>query len=170
MKLPVTSEGDVSQEEIEKLRLAMVKLQIGRRMQIRAFGRVFQISHLGENLHVQTEGRQENPGIVVNVPGVVQKIDPEVWGPKTWQRLHSQALVLDSPEDRKHLIRNLVIPCGECKTHWKEVLKEYPPILSGISTFFAWSVNVHNAVNRKLEKKEIGVNDAYIYWSQQLER
>lgn len=169
MKIPVITEGDVTGEEVEKLRLATGKMQLGQRMQIRAFGKVFQVKHLGENLYVQTEGKQENPGTVVSVPGVVQKIDPEVWGPKTWQRLHTQALVLESPEDRKRLVRNLAIPCGECKTHWKEVLKEYPPILSGISTFFAWSVNVHNAVNRKLEKKEIGVNDAYIYWSQKLE-
>lgn len=45
-----------------------------------------------------------------------------------------------------HLFARLY-PCGECATHFQQILKKYPPQVSSRSTAAAWACFVHNEVN-----------------------
>ncbi len=87
--------------------------------------------------------------------------DPRDWktlGPKLWAELHTK---LDA--DRAWLDDFTArIPCGECKAHWQKLLAETPPGFG--EGFFAWGVNAHNAVNRRLGKPEITLEAARERW------
>src|SRR5688572_23418284 len=47
------------------------------------------------------------------------------------------------------------VPCGECRAELDEILKALP-CPADPSGRFAWGVEVHNRVNRKLGKREWG--------------
>lgn len=51
-----------------------------------------------------------------------------------------------------HLFQRLY-PCGECASHFGEVLKEYPPQVSSRNTAAGWGCHVHNVVNESLGKE-----------------
>lgn len=51
-----------------------------------------------------------------------------------------------------HLFQRLY-PCGECATHFGEVLKDYPPQVSSRNTAAGWGCHVHNVVNESLGKE-----------------
>ena len=53
--------------------------------------------------------------------------------------------------------------CG-CVDGYKKFLEELPPDFSTGDAFFAWGVNLHNAVNRKLNKPEISLEQAFALW------
>ena len=53
----------------------------------------------------------------------------------------SQAL-----KDYIHLFARLY-PCGECATHFQQILTKYPPQVSSRSSAAAWACFVHNEVN-----------------------
>lgn len=42
------------------------------------------------------------------------------------------------------------IPCGECRQHWFQILKDDPPVFG--DGFFEWTWRAHGAVNRALGK------------------
>ena len=50
-----------------------------------------------------------------------------------------------------HLFQRLY-PCGECATHFGEILNTYPPQVSSRSAAAVWGCHVHNEVNRSLKK------------------
>lgn len=53
--------------------------------------------------------------------------------------------------------------CG-CSGSANELLDQNPPRFDSPEDFFAWSVEYHNAVNRKLGKPEIGLDEALAIW------
>jgi hypothetical protein len=58
-----------------------------------------------------------------------------------------------------------VLPCGTCGRHFAEVLKESPlPETGDIEVLFKWSVDVHNMVNKKLEKPVVSYEEAKEFW------
>jgi hypothetical protein len=59
------------------------------------------------------------------------------------------------------------IPSGgcSCKEGYKAILKDHPFDYSSPDAFFASGVALHNAVNRKLEKPEITLDDARQIWN-----
>lgn len=52
----------------------------------------------------------------------------------------------------------------ECKTGYQHIIKELPPDFSSPDAFFAWGVALHNAVNAKLGKPEVLLEDAFSLW------
>lgn len=86
---------------------------------------------------------------------------PAVWGPHLWAFLHAFAArvgkgttpAVQADEKREglwladHL--DMVIPCKECRAHWKAYRKAFPG-----SATAEWMVEAHNVVNRKLGKAE----------------
>ncbi len=50
-----------------------------------------------------------------------------------------------------HLFARLY-PCGECATHFQNILKKFPPQTSSRSTATAWGCHVHNEVNKSKGK------------------
>jgi hypothetical protein len=59
------------------------------------------------------------------------------------------------------------IPSGgcSCKEGYKAILKDHPFDYSSPDAFFASGIALHNAVNRKLEKPEITLDEARQIWN-----
>jgi hypothetical protein len=78
-----------------------------------------------------------------------------------WRELHTQthadAAWLDA--------FTLRVPCGDCRGHWKWVLWSERPLFG--EEWFAWTVRAHNAVNFKLGKPELSIQDARARWLDQ---
>ncbi|KAI9710425.1 MAG: hypothetical protein M1812_007461 [Candelaria pacifica] len=51
-----------------------------------------------------------------------------------------------------HLFARLY-PCGECASHFRDILAQYPPQVTSRSTAAAWGCHVHNEVNKSLKKE-----------------
>lgn len=52
----------------------------------------------------------------------------------------------------------------DCKDGYQKILEELPPDFSSPEAFFAWGVELHNKVNRKLGKPEITMDRALAIW------
>ena len=44
-------------------------------------------------------------------------------------------------------------PCGECATHFQEIIQKFPPQTSSRSVAAAWGCHVHNEVNKSKGKE-----------------
>lgn len=88
-------------------------------------------------------------------PIIGLKNDTKIWGPKLWKILHDRtnqySLDIDA---EKRWIKIFIswIPCGICKTHFKETINEIPIDLSTKSNYINWAINAHNRVNKILNK------------------
>lgn len=76
-------------------------------------------------------------------------------GRAAWKLFHTtMARFPDKPsvdeskalKDYIHLFARLY-PCGECASHFQQILKKYPPQVSSRSSAAAWACFVHNEVN-----------------------
>lgn len=85
-------------------------------------------------------------------------------GPLLWGEMHSRALKARQISTEMVWLMQLAnrLPCGECKQFYMEQLTTNPPL--HVSTYFEWTVNLHNAVNRKLGKPEMDVEEARTAW------
>jgi hypothetical protein len=52
----------------------------------------------------------------------------------------------------------------DCKDGYQRILAEMPPDFTSPEAFFAWGVALHNAVNAKLGKQQITIDEAYKIW------
>ena len=96
-------------------------------------------------------------------------MDPIVWGPHLWFVLH--IITFTYPENptehdkRSHrdFFINLgdVIPCEQCKKHYKKHSSEYPitPHLDNKADLIKWLIQIHNFVNISLGKPTYTVSD-----------
>jgi hypothetical protein len=95
-------------------------------------------------------------------PHPSEKID---WTPTfhaLWREFHAapwEAMLLGRELDWLKAFAERV-PCGDCRAGFLELLEKHPPDLSSREAYFAWTVALHNAVNRKLGKPEMSVEDA----------
>lgn len=101
-------------------------------------------------------------------------IDSKLFGPSLWGAIHY--IALGSPDvfdtTAKNVYNNFysslpqLIPCNSCAQHFQELLNTIPinNYLYGSSSLFEWTVIVHNAVNRKINKPELSVNNAKNIW------
>ena len=90
------------------------------------------------------------------------KFPPSVWGPIFWHAIHVTALAY--PENpsyaqkraAKEFYESLaqLIPCPKCRDHYQTHLQKMPstPHLDRRADLFRWTVEVHNTVNKVLEK------------------
>lgn len=92
-------------------------------------------------------------------------MDPNVYGPHYWGTLHIAGLYGESLEDFKALAKSYatLLPCKKCLRHYRTVLAEYP--VDSVTLPFEWSVVVHNAVNKRLGKPVMTVDQARAFWS-----
>jgi hypothetical protein len=94
-------------------------------------------------------------------------VKPEKWGPLFWGALHVAALGCSNRENLVHFVEcyKAIIPCMTCRQHFEEVLSSNPvPAVSNPVELFAWTVEVHNLVNKRLGKPVISPEDAYDIW------
>ena len=52
----------------------------------------------------------------------------------------------------------------DCKDGYQQILGDLPPDFTSPEAFFAWGVQLHNAVNRKLGKPELTITEALSIW------
>ena len=93
-------------------------------------------------------------------------------GPRAWAELHLFALRHEAMRRGvseaswfENWVSDLPFDGCPCKGHLHEFLAHNPP---DWDKFFAWSVNLHNAVNARIGKLTIGVEQARELWSSRL--
>ena len=97
---------------------------------------------------------------------------PDIWGKHFWYTIHF--IALDYPEnpnnedkrDFQMFFENLhkVIPCYKCSINYVKHLKERPlenRDLENNEKLFRWTVDIHNIVNKNLNKKQMSYEDAW---------
>ena len=86
---------------------------------------------------------------------------PELWGPAMWLMIH---LVAHSSPGNVHIFQRMMtalaraIPCETCKTHLSDYLRQHP--IRNNNNIFQWSVDLHNAVNERLGKDVVSLEEA----------
>lgn len=79
-----------------------------------------------------------------------------------WKELHTRAVSFTGTEDNQYIfdfgrrIPRFTSGC-KCKEFWLQWIKTCPP---DFKNYFEWTVKTHNAVNKKLNKPEITLEDA----------
>ena len=95
---------------------------------------------------------------------------PDTWGRYLWYSIHFIALdYSENPSNDdalkyKTFFENLgnVIPCYKCSVNYKKHLSELPidAYLSSREDLFAWTVQLHNIVNKELGKPIFSIEEA----------
>ncbi|KAI1175063.1 ERV/ALR sulfhydryl oxidase domain-containing protein [Nemania sp. FL0916] len=49
-------------------------------------------------------------------------------------------------------------PCGDCASHFQQLLKKFPPQIGSRNAAAGWACHVHNQVNKRLEKPMFDCN------------
>jgi len=101
------------------------------------------------------------------------RLGPETWGPLYWSVIHITALAYSkkpSYSDKKAAKEffealQFILPCPICREHLKTHLVKYPitPHLDRREDLFKWTVNLHNEVNKSLNKATFTENEALAY-------
>lgn len=87
-------------------------------------------------------------------------VDRQQLGRATWTFLHTLAAqypenpTRQQQKDVKELmhIMTRIYPCSVCAEHFKEVIRDNPPVCSSNHELSQWMCRVHNVVNRSLDK------------------
>lgn len=101
-------------------------------------------------------------------------LPPKIWGKHIWNTVHLVALGFpDNPtsDERKRyesffISLGQVLPCPKCRVNYEHHLKELPInfYLQDGKTLFAWTVQIHNMVNKQNNKREWSLEEAYQYY------
>ena len=86
------------------------------------------------------------------------------WTEPTWKVLHIYSLVNTNREAFNQLLHALAqsMPCPQCRLHLKQYLEDYP--LSESQSLFKYSVDLHNDVNKRLNKPVMTLPEAKKKW------
>lgn len=94
---------------------------------------------------------------------------------ENWKILHERALEYKGKSDIMFLgkfrktIPNFSEGGCKCKDFWISYMKKNPPTYGlDENSYFAWTVNLHNAVNEKLGKKIISLDEALSIWNKDI--
>ena len=95
------------------------------------------------------------------------RLGPYQWGPYIWGVIHAWALTYD-PANHSQAAAYFnalpsLIPCPSCASHFTDILTANPvePWLSDRASLVQWTVDVHNAVNERLGKPIMSLDDFY---------
>jgi hypothetical protein len=102
------------------------------------------------------KGHHQSGGTIEGITSRGKPLEP--WGPRLWRRLHT-ARRIDARWIRAF---TKLLPCGDCRKHWRELLAIYPPV-HGLD-HFEWGWTMHNAINARLGKSEVSVEEARAKW------
>ncbi|MGA2229477.1 MAG: ERV1/ALR-related protein [Tepidisphaeraceae bacterium] len=95
--------------------------------------------------------------------------EPARRGAELWGELHRWALSCDPTHASNWLGQfALRIPCGDCRRHWLDLVREIPPFFSTADEAFAWTVTLHNRINAQLGKPALLLADARQRWTAQV--
>jgi len=89
---------------------------------------------------------------------------PSVWGPFFWHTMHIVSLgypknpTYTDKKCAKEFYESLafIIPCAICRQHYKEHIGKNPltPFLDSRDDLIKWTIDIHNSVNKMLNKPE----------------
>ena len=82
-------------------------------------------------------------------------------GRLAWSKLHSYT---GCDPQWLDIWQYLIPQRCDCKDGYQRILAEMPPDFTSPEAFFAWGVALHNAVNAKLGKQQITIDEAYKIW------
>jgi hypothetical protein len=98
-------------------------------------------------------------------------MDKSTWGPAIWRSIHYTAVgypneptELDKSNYKAfYLSFSNILPCKECRQHYKRHLQQMPicESLDSKRDLFKWTVELHNTVNVSLGKSRMSVQDAW---------
>lgn len=87
-------------------------------------------------------------------------LDRKSLGRNTWSLLHTMAAkypVRPSSEDKENMkefirLMSILYPCSHCAQDFRRDIKESPPQLESRNALAFWFCDIHNKVNKKLNK------------------
>lgn len=87
--------------------------------------------------------------------------------PATWDEFHLRTLTWSGGDDTEWLedFSQRVSGGCNCRREWLEDIHANPP---DYSNYFAWGVERHNAVNSRIKKPVVALEDARGYWQNRL--
>jgi hypothetical protein len=99
-----------------------------------------------------------------------------IWGKHLWFSMHFIALgypqkpSTENVRDYRNYFGNLhrTIPCTVCSFEYERILQEHPLDLSHLKdneSLFRWTVDIHNMVNKKLNKQQMSQDDAWDFYN-----
>ena len=107
--------------------------------------------------------------------------NPTYSGPGVWINMHLTTLYARTKTEKNFVVKMIELtsrtfPCMECRKHIQEYIEMHPldsAVENVISTdqdghdisLFEWTVDFHNAVNKRLKKKVYTVEEAYKLYS-----
>ena len=77
------------------------------------------------------------------------------WGPILWNEFHNRTRQYEMDKEKETRWLNIFaswIPCGECRSHYLELLNKIPPDLNSKEGFEKWGINLHDEVNIRVGK------------------
>ena len=102
-------------------------------------------------------GPRPRPEPRITISGVVIERKPN-----PWILLHDGSIkTIEQLTEWELLIPQYGCSCKRFYAEWKAA---NPPDFTSPEAFFAWGVRLHNAVNAKLGKPEITIDEAYSIW------
>jgi hypothetical protein len=102
------------------------------------------------------------------------KLPPSVWGPLFWHTIHITAI--GYPQNPSYAQKraakefyeslSFLIPCPVCREHYSSYLQKMPisPHLDTRDDLFKWTVELHNEVNKILDKPIISQSEAIYFY------
>ena len=102
-------------------------------------------------------------------------VDPTVWGPPIWSTIHYVALGYPTEPTQEHMdvyrtfymTIGRVLPCYKCRDNFQRHIEAIEPIeqaLASRDSLFAWTVALHNMVNKDGKKPLMDVERAKVYY------
>ena len=100
--------------------------------------------------------------------------DSKYLGPGYWASWHIKSFSADTKKKKGEIARCIAMdiknfPCLKCREHAKVYVKSNPLIDavndSNILSLFKWTVDFHNEVNFRLDKKIISLPEAVHMWN-----
>jgi len=100
-------------------------------------------------------------------------MDSNIWGPSAWLFLHS--IAYNYPDNPSYTDKinygnfynhiQYTLPCNLCKSGYAELLKTKPVefSLDSKETLVQWMIDIHNEVNKKLNKPSRGYDDMILF-------
>ena len=99
---------------------------------------------------------------------------PGSWGFHQWNMLHRMALTYPAESDKERQTQMTAylegmcanLPCPGCSFHCGKYLEEHKPAVATRQDLKKWVVDFHNAVNKRLGKREWSYEEAERKWTQ----
>jgi hypothetical protein len=132
------------------------------------------INIAGNSVHTKSTENYEPS----NISPIVQPkntSNPQIWGPPFWFTIHNgmSKYPISASQIQKERMQGFILgiptmlPCEICKVHATNYIEEarrnntLDTICSGRDSLFKWSVDFHNSVNKRYNKKELSYDEAY---------